>query len=140
MPAGPLVIDASVVVEYLVDLGQTDAADLIFHDALASDSRLWAPDLVYAESTNAIRKLVARGAIQAKEGDNAVRRLGHLPLHVSGTRPLLGEMWELRRTVTPYDACYVTLARRLRIPLVTADEKLARTLKRDDVLLLNEVR
>lgn len=56
--AGPAVIDASAVVEYLVVLTHTDAATRLFH--LAADRRveLWAPDLVYSESVSALRKLV----------------------------------------------------------------------------------
>ena len=42
------------------------------------------------------------------------------------TLPLLPEAWTLRANVTPYDACYVALARNLRCPLVTGDRRLAR--------------
>jgi len=36
-------------------------------------------------------------------------------------------MWELRETITAYDAAHVTLAERLDGPLVTGDARLARS-------------
>ena len=38
------------------------------------------------------------------------------------TLPLLPESWALRASLTPYDACYVALARNLGCPLVTGDD------------------
>jgi predicted nucleic acid-binding protein len=39
--------------------------------------------------------------------------------------PLLARCWELRATLTAYDAAYVALAELLQAPLVTADGKLS---------------
>ena len=39
---------------------------------------------------------------------------------------LLPRIWELRDTITPWDAAYVALAEILDVPLVTADRRLAR--------------
>jgi len=41
--------------------------------------------------------------------------------------PLMGRMWELRDTIAPYDAAYVALAERLDGPLITGDDRLARS-------------
>lgn len=41
-------------------------------------------------------------------------------------RPLLQRCWELRQTLTVYDAAYVALAEVLGIVLVTADGRLSR--------------
>ena len=40
-------------------------------------------------------------------------------------RPLIERIWELRHTITAYDASYVALAELLDVPLVTCDAKLA---------------
>lgn len=138
MTSGPIVVDASVVVEYLVDLGQTDYADRVFRRAANGDLNLWAPDLIYAECTSALRKLVVRKAIRTSAGARAVAQLERLPLRVTGTLPLLSETWQLRGTITPYDACYVALSRRLDVPLLTADEKLARSLRRGRLIRLSQ--
>ena len=42
-------------------------------------------------------------------------------------RPLLGLIWQLRHSLTTYDAAYVALAAALEARLVTADRKLARS-------------
>ena len=38
---------------------------------------------------------------------------------------MIQRIWELRHSITPYDAAYVALAERLRVPPVTCDAKLA---------------
>lgn len=50
MTDGPIVIDASVVVEYLVESPLTPFASRLFGRLLdtAVEVELWAPDLVYA--------------------------------------------------------------------------------------------
>ena len=41
-------------------------------------------------------------------------------------RPLLQRCWELRQTVTAYDAAYIALAEALGSVLMTADTRLSR--------------
>jgi predicted nucleic acid-binding protein len=48
----------------------------------------------------------------------AVTRYGHMPL--------LERVWELRMSLSAYDAAYVALAEVLEAPLVTTDAALAR--------------
>lgn len=40
---------------------------------------------------------------------------------------LLTRMWALRKSITAYDAAYIALAEALEAPLLTLDEKLARS-------------
>ncbi len=128
MIRGQIVIDASVVVEYLVELSLTRQASELF-DVLRhpeEDLDLWAPDLIYAEVTSALRKLVRLRAIPATSGGRCVERLARLPITTTGTASLIGDTWPLRNRFTTYDATYVCLANRLGCRLVTADQKLAR--------------
>jgi len=130
VPLGPVVIDASAVVEYLVELRLTDPATRLFH--LAADGRveLWAPDLVYAESASALRKLVRLKAISAASAHTAVKSLVDLPIAIAGTAGLMLEVWGMEAFLTPYDACYVALADALGAELVTAERKLAIELRK----------
>ena len=50
-----------------------------------------------------------------------------LPVHRHPHDILLPRIWELRRSVTAYDAAYVALAEALDAPLLTRDGKLARS-------------
>lgn len=59
---------------------------------------------------------------------DAYRALGvwkELGLIRFAATPLLERVWDLRGTVTAYDAMYVALAENLECPLVTADARLA---------------
>jgi predicted nucleic acid-binding protein len=135
------VIDASVAVEYLVALAWPTQATATFRGALDRGAALWAPDLIYAESLSALRRLVGMKAILPAEGARAARDLAALPVSVSGTGALTAVVWSLRANLSAYDACYVALARSLDAPLVTGDERLARSLRgrRDRVVFLGDV-
>jgi predicted nucleic acid-binding protein len=127
--ASVVVIDASVVVEFLVRHEYTVHADLLFDELADPEStlQLWAPDLLFAESASALRKLVLLKAIGANAATTAVDRLGRLPIATTGTAGLLTDAWKMRHNVTIYDACYLALAERLGAPFVTADEHLVRS-------------
>jgi predicted nucleic acid-binding protein len=124
-----VVIDASVAVEFLVQLKYTAHADLLFGELGEPEStlQLWAPDLLFPESASALRKLVLLKAITAAAATATVDRLGRLPVATTGTAALLADAWRMRHNVTIYDACYLALAQRLDAPFVTADERLVRS-------------
>ena len=50
-----------------------------------------------------------------------------LDLELFGFDPFAERVWELRHTVTSYDAWYVGLAEALRLPLATLDSRLSRS-------------
>lgn len=128
--AGPVVIDASAVVEYLVELTLTEPATALFHRAAGGRVELWAPDLVYPESISALRKLVRLGALQDSDAGSAVEHLTELPITAAATAALVPDVWKLREYLTPYDACYVALADALGAELVTAERALAAELRK----------
>ena len=118
-------IDASCVVEYLVVLTLTDAATRLFRWAARGRLELWAPDLVYAEATSALRKLVRLGAVGEAPAKRAVDQLTDLPISATGTGALMTAIWSMRAFVTPYDACYVALADELGAVFVTGERGFA---------------
>ncbi len=130
MISGRAVVDASVVVEQLVALPHSAAVDAVFTSVVETGAELWAPDLVYVETASALKKLVARRHIGAAAAKKSLGWLARLPLVAVGTSSLLGEIWDLRDTLSAYDASYVALARRLRAPLVTLDKRLAAAARR----------
>ncbi len=135
--AGPVVVDASVVVEYLVVLRHTEPATRLFHRVARGGIELWAPDLVYPECLSALRKLERLGAISPADAERAAGHLAELPIVAAGTAPLLPRVWRLREFLTPYDACYVALAAELDAVFVTAEAALARELRRRGIRALS---
>ena len=117
-----VVIDASAVVELL--LGGEVAPKL--GERLRGES-VHAPFLVEVETLQALRR--SSRARSMSESDAAIARggLDAMPLVLYPHRPLMERIWDLRHTLTAYDASYVALAELLPAPLLTCDARLAAT-------------
>lgn len=116
-----LVVDASVLVPALADDGPSgDVARARLHGEQAA-----APDLVDLETASVLRRRVLAGALDLRRASLALADLTAMPLQRAAHRRLLSRCWELRDTLTVYDAAYVALAEALEAPLVTADRCLA---------------
>lgn len=116
------VVDASVVVEYLAG---GEHADLARAAVFARDGGLWAPHLLDAEVGHVLRRAVLAEEVTAAMARAALVDLSGFPIRRAGHVGLLERAWELRGTVTFYDALYVALAERVGLPLVTLDARLA---------------
>lgn len=64
--------------------------------------------------------------MQEAEASLAVADLIRMPVRTVVLAPLMSRVWELRRTVSAPDACYVAVAERLGAPLMTVDRRLSR--------------
>jgi predicted nucleic acid-binding protein len=69
--------------------------------------------------------LTLRGEISEMRGWRAIDRLRRLPVAGFPIDPPVNRIWELRPTVSVFDARYVALAERLSVTLVTTDRRLA---------------
>lgn len=72
----------------------------------------------------ALREMVRRGLVTAGVARAAARRAGGMRARQYPFEPFLDRVWELRDSVTTYDAWYIALAESLDVPLVTADTRL----------------
>lgn len=116
-----LVVDASVLASALGDdTAEGDAARARLHG-----SRLTAPEIIDLEVTSVLRRQLLAGSLDRRRAELALGDLMALPVRRVSHRHLLGRCWELRDTLTPYDAAYVALAELLGLVLVTADRRLA---------------
>ena len=93
---------------------------------LASAGELHAPHLLDVEFLHALRRLVGAGVLSADRATDARDDLADLAIIRYPHVALSDRMWELRHTVTPYDAAFLALAEALDVPLVTCDGRLAR--------------
>lgn len=117
-----IVVDSSVLVAALVDTG---ANGTWAEEALARGS-LHAPELARVEATNILRRLELAKQLTRPEANAAHEDLMQLDLELFSFEPFAERIWELRRTVTSYDAWYVAVAEALRMPLATLDGRLSR--------------
>jgi predicted nucleic acid-binding protein len=116
-----LVVDASVLAPALAD----DGVDGDVARARLRNHALVAPELIDLETLSVIRRHVHTGRLDARRAALARIDLVELPLRRAPHAPLLTRCWELRDTLTVYDAAYVALAELLDAVLVTADARLA---------------
>lgn len=125
------VIDANVVLKLYQKQNDSERADALFA-ILESDplTQFFVPDLLYAECTNAFAQYARLTGYTAKAAREDMAELRALGLHVVPTADLAAEALEIafKHRVSGYDACYVALASRVKAPLITADEKLLRSM------------
>lgn len=118
------VADASVLVAALTDSGEEGRWA---EAALASGELLAGPELVLVEATNALRRMEITGIISPRKSTDAHRNLLRLDLALFPFAPFAERVWELRDTISSYDAWYVALAEALACPLLTLDRRLERS-------------
>jgi predicted nucleic acid-binding protein len=117
-----IVADASVLVLALLDEGGAGA--LARERLLASDIAV--PELADVEVLSVVRREVLAGRLSSRRGAGALQDYTDLAVARYAHQPLMARAWELRDTVSAYDAHYVALAEFLDAALVTADGRLAR--------------
>lgn len=125
------VVDASVGIQLFIAEQFSDKVDALFaHLTSASPARLCVPDLFYIECTNILWKHVQRMGYLPAKARTDLTDLTALRLECYSTFELSARALDIAVDyhVTAYDACYVALSQRLNMPLLTADDKLARAL------------
>jgi predicted nucleic acid-binding protein len=113
-----IVTDASVIVRGLEDEGA--ARRFLMADAVQI------PHLADSEIVQAFRGLVRGGRLSAEHAEASLLvwlRLGVARHPVVALQP---RVWDLRDSLSAYDATYVALAEALECPLATADLRLTR--------------
>ena len=115
------VVDASALIEALLrtPLGQRCTERL-----LRPGDPLFAPHLLDVEVTQVLRRYAQKGDLRDGRGREALRDLADFPLIRFSHEPFLERMWELRHSLSAYDAAYIALAEALDAPLVTCDARL----------------
>ncbi|GAY17113.1 type II toxin-antitoxin system VapC family toxin [Mycobacterium sp. shizuoka-1] len=112
-----IVVDASAAVSALLNDGPA-------RRVIAAGS-LHAPHVVDAEVVSVLRRQVMVGLLAPGAARRALDVWTSLGLIRYAALPLLERVWELRSSVTAYDAMYVALAENLECALVTADTRLS---------------
>ena len=122
MTPGPVVVDASVLVDWFVR-EELAGAILLRIDGAA----LHAPAHVDHEVLSALGRLHRAGAVSAATVSRHLEDLAEAPIERHPVAPLVAGAWRRRQRLRLADALYVELATELDVPLVTTDLRLART-------------
>ena len=117
-----IVVDTSALIGVLVGRPQIDA--LVAR--IVGDPDLHAPHLIDVEILDALRRLVASTDLSQDRAEDARTDYADLVIARYPHQPLADRIWELRQTITAYDAPLVALAEALDCPLVTCDRRLGR--------------
>ena len=115
-----MIVDASVVVAALTD----PTAVGRWARGVTSVGRPEAPHLMPAEVCHVLRRLLAQGRLAERDAEAAMAGVTEIAAHLHEFEPFAGRAWELRNTVSAYDAWYVALAEALGTPLATLDVRL----------------
>ena len=118
------VIDASALVELLLGT----ARGLHVAEALDDDKEsIHMPHLADVEVAHALRRLVADKVVAEKTAMEAIADLEDLNIDRHAHDVLLQRIWQLRGSVSAYDAAYLALTEVLEATLLTCDRRLAQT-------------
>lgn len=123
------VVDASVGIKLFVDEDYSDKVHVLFEQLAAElPAVLYVPDLFFIECTNILLKYTRRFGRSLEDSRADLADLSRLSLRVFPTAELMEDSLILaaEENITAYDACYAVLASRLNLPLITADEPLAK--------------
>ena len=124
----PLVVDASIVVKWLLPELHSAPARRV----LAEGNDLLAPDLLWAELGNVLRKKSRAGELTAEEAGDLLQDLKRFPISTIPSFGLIGPALDIatRFGRSVYDCLYLALAVSRRCQVVTSDRRLYASLKR----------
>jgi len=119
------VLDIAVVSAWLID-SQSTAYSATIAERLQED-RAVAPPLLALEFTNVLRTACKRQGIVAAQAQEALSLLARLPVDIDAEKPDPPKILDLalRYDLTSYDAAYLDLALRRRLPIASQDTALA---------------
>lgn len=115
-------MDASFLVNVLGDDGEDGRRA---RDRLGGEN-LVAPELVDLEVASTLRKFCAAKSLGAQRASQALMDLRDLRMDRIPHRELIDRCWELRNSVSIYDASYIAVAELFGAVLLTVDSRLAR--------------
>jgi predicted nucleic acid-binding protein len=121
-----LVIDSSITLAWFFEDERTERADVVMRQVAKAGAVV--PALWRLEIANALQSALRRKRINAAFRDASIADLRSFPIavdsetdrHAWGTSLTLAERCQL----TLYDAAYLELAQRLRLPLASLDQDL----------------
>ncbi len=121
-----LVLDASLALSWCFEDERTAAADAVLEQVVEAGAVV--PALWRLEIANGFVGAIRRGRIDASFRDRTLAQLAAMPIAVDPDTDIYAWTTTLRLAdqfrLTTYDAAYLELAQRRRLPLATLDRQL----------------
>lgn len=128
-PDAPAVLDASALVELLLDT----RAGRLTADRI-DRARLHVPAHCDAEVLSALGRLHRAGEVTTRVVGESLEQLEVAPIERHALAPLVRGAWAKRGSLRLVDALYVELAARLDAPIITTDAGLASATTRAELV------
>ncbi len=119
-----IVVDASAVLELLLRTAKAEALDKLL---LGSQESLHAPHLLDVEVVQTLRRLVRGADLTEHRAEQALEDFRLIAIERHAHTDLVTRAWQLRSSITAYDAMYVALAEGLDATLISCDVRLGRS-------------
>jgi predicted nucleic acid-binding protein len=128
-----VVVDASVVVKWLVAESDTDKAEALLESYRLGYNVLLAPELLALEVASVLWRRVRQGILLAREAESLFAYFNRIGPVLRPHLDLSGSAFELALAYqhSVYDCLYLALASEYGCDLITADEKLHRAFAPD---------
>lgn len=117
-----IVVDASLIIDFLILSGRDPKLSRLLATQVGET---FAPELLDLEVTQTLRRLAHQRIMPRDHAATCLDLLQEMSIKRQPHRPLLKRIWQLRHSMTAYDAAYVALAEGLEAPLFTRDRKFA---------------
>lgn len=133
------VVDTSVAVKLFVPEVLAHEAHSVFaHLSDQPGGELIVPEFFYIECANVFWKWVSRFKYSVARAREHLEDLQSFDLRVIPTPFLASQAYEIAVSlgITAYDACFAAAAATERVPLITADAKLAKSLRGSPVAVV----
>jgi predicted nucleic acid-binding protein len=131
------IVDASIVIEYLITGPYTPNVQAYFNQITNAD-RLTVPEFCLLECTNVIWKQVRFSGMSRGDAEELLRVLRTLKLRRAPMKRLLDRALDiaLNNTLAVYDSGYVALALHYGYPLISIDQPQIRAATAEGVTLV----
>jgi len=119
-------VDASLVIKWALPEDYGDLADTFASECQLNGIAFIAPDFVFAEVSNGIRRQVVRQLIPVMDGLAAIAAVTRIPIKRYTCYDLYTDAWRIAQTYgrpSLYDCYYLALAEQRGCQFWTADEK-----------------
>ncbi|MBB6146270.1 putative nucleic acid-binding protein [Silvibacterium bohemicum] len=136
----PFVLDASMTMSWCFEDEKTQETEAILRELAFTHAEV--PALWPYEVTNPLASSVRRGRMSYTQAENFLQRLGRLAIRIDDQNdPYTGLKllpFISQYGLTAYDAAYLELAKRKRLPLATLDKHLVAAAPLEGVFLLGQ--